>query len=665
MAEMDISRNRNLLSSRSALLKASLENSRAIASALHQTGEKLDRISQSLPSLEAAARPFPAQKCTFAAITDHVDRAVGPAAAVLNVHSTIQELQKSVSADPGLDLYAYLSSLKRLEEALKFLANNCGLAIQWLQDILQFLQDNSVSNEPYICNVRKSLRILLELEGTEKRARIDGGVLFCAFRKLETVYKQLLVANSVPVPLTICSITASRAVPVNVVERLQAITERLRANNRLSWCTSAYVEVRVANAKRSLEGIDLNYLDKPIIGSDDVEEVEGWIDQWSKHLELIVKNIFEVEFNLSKDVFCSTPDVSINCFTEIATRSGILSFLQFGRKVTECKKDAITLIKLLDIFTVLDNLRGNFNRLFGGTSCIGIRSQTRSLIKSVVDGACEIFFGLTDEVSCQREVFPASNGCVPRLVSFVTEYCNELLGDKYRPLLEKVLMIHQSWKQEKYQDELLTSQIRNVLKEIGLNLDSWSKAHVDAPLSYLFMMNNHCHFSNLRGTKLGHLMGDSWLKAHEQYKDHFMALYLRESWGKVIGHLRPEGQAYSSPAKVSTKGLKTFNQALDNMYQKQSSWVVPDENLRLRICKLLVQSLVPVYRSYLQSYKLLIEQDPSAEKHVKYTPQGLETMLSSLFQQKMTKYRLNSHAYWISKIKGVMSDHFQPTLMAA
>ncbi|CAN1305977.1 Exocyst complex component EXO70A1 [Linum perenne] len=658
---------KSALSAKSAALKATLENSRALASALDRTGQKLDRIGQSLPGLEAAARPFPAQKCTFAAISDHVDRAVGPAAAVLKVHGAIQELRKSVSGDPSLDLYAYLSSMKQLEEALKFLANNCGLAIQWMQDILQFLEDNSVANEPYICNVKKSLRILLELEATEKRARIDGGVLFGAFTKLEMEYKQLLVANSVPVPLAICSssLVATIAIPVNVVERLQAITERLRANNRLSWCTSAYIDVRVANIKTSLKGIDLSYLDKPIIGDDDVQELEGWIDQWSNHLELIVKNIFEVEFNLSRDVFCSTPDVSISCFTEIATRSGILSFLQFGRKVTECKKDAIKLLMLLDIFTALDNLRGDFNRLFGGTSCLGIRNQTRSLIKSVVEGACEIFLELTDEVSQQREVYTPSNGCVPRLVSFVTEYCNELLGDKYRPLLEKVLMIHQSWKEEKYQDELLTSQICRVLREIGLNLDSWSNAHVDASLSYLFMMNNHCHFSNLRGTKLGDLMGDSWLKAHEQYKDHFVALYLRESWGKVISHLRPEGQVYSSPAKVSTKGLKAFNQALDNMYKKQSSWVVPDENLRLRICKLLVQSLVPVYRSYLQSYKLLTEQDPSAGKHVKYTTQRLETMLSSLFQHKMTKYRHNRHAYWISKIKDVMSDHFRPTLMAA
>ncbi|CAI0442226.1 unnamed protein product [Linum tenue] len=677
MAEVDSSR-KTVLSARSAL-KASLENSRALAAALHKTGQRVERIGQSLPRLEAAVRPSPAQKCTFVAISDHVDRAVGPAEAVLKVHGSIQELQKSlVTADPSSDLYAYLSYLKQLEEALKFLANNCGLAIQWLQDMLQFLEDNSVSREPYISNVRKSLRILLELQATERRARVDGGVLIDAFRRLEREFEQLLVANSVPVPLALCSskkkaFIAPPALPVTVIEKLQAIRERLSANNRLSWITTAYVEVRVSNAKSSLEGIDLTYLVKQVSGSEDVQEVEGWIHQWSDHLELIVKNVFEVEFNLSKDVFCNTissSDFSTGCFTKIATESGILSFLQFGRKVTECKKDPIKLLKLLDIFAALDNLRGDFNRLFGGTSSLDIRTQTRSLIKSVVDGICEIFWELTDDVSRQRQSLPPSNGSVPRLVSFVTEYCNELLGDKYRPLLDKVVMIHQSWKKEKYHDQLLTSQICCVVKEIGLNLDSWSKAHVDATLSFLFMMNNHCHFSNLRGTKLGDLMGDSWLKAHEQYKEHFMALYLRESWGKVVAILRPDSsQVYSSPAKVPNsdsikRGFKAFNEAFDYMYQKQSSWVVPDQNLKLRICKLLVQSLVPVYRNYLQNYKLLMEENSSSKKHIRYTAQGLETILSSFFQQKVTKYRRNKHAYWIGKIKDAMTDNFRPTLMA-
>ena len=94
-------------------------------------------------------------------------------------------------------------------------------------------------------------------------------------------------------------------------------------------------------------------------------------------------------------------------------------------------------------------------------------------------------------------------------ISLVTDYCNRLLGDDYKPLLTQVLTIQKSWKQDKCQEELITSQIYYIIKQIGLNLDAWSKAHYDFTLSYLFMMNNHCHLCSLKGTKLGDLMGES------------------------------------------------------------------------------------------------------------------------------------------------------------
>ena len=74
-------------------------------------------------------------------------------------------------------------------------------------------------------------------------------------------------------------------------------------------------------------------------------------------------------------------------------------------------------------------------------------------------------------------------------------YCNQLLGDDYRSNLTEVLVTHQRWEKEKYQEDLM--------KEIGLNLNGWSMAYEDISMSYLLMMNNHFHFCNLKGTKLG------------------------------------------------------------------------------------------------------------------------------------------------------------------
>lgn len=130
------------LISASKSLRLSLQKSQGLGSALEKAGNRFEEINQRLPSLEAAVRPIRADKEALAAVGGHINRAVGPAAAVLKVFDAVHGLEKSLLSDPRSDLPGYLSVLKRLEEALRFLGDNCGLAIQWLEDIVEYLEDN-------------------------------------------------------------------------------------------------------------------------------------------------------------------------------------------------------------------------------------------------------------------------------------------------------------------------------------------------------------------------------------------------------------------------------------------------------------------------------------------------------------------------------------------
>ncbi|KDP34447.1 hypothetical protein JCGZ_11918 [Jatropha curcas] len=597
-------------------------------------------MNQRLPqSLGIATRPN-------IGIKEQIDCAISPAMAVLKICNAIEELEKAILSDrPCSNLYAYLLVVKQLEQALKFLAANCGLAIQWLEGILQFLEDNDL----YASKVNMCLGILQKLQVTDEKARHNGGILSAAFDKLEIEFKRLLAENSMPLSIA-------------AMEKLQAIISRLNANKRLNKCISAYVEVRSMKARRRLEALELNYLENPLSELDDVQDIEGLIDQWCKHLELAVKNVYEAEYKLCNEVFRSDTDRK-SCFAEIATKSGLVSFLEFGTRITECKKDPVKLVKLLDIFSFLDNLRTDFNRLFSSEECFEIQHLTRNLIRKVVYGACEIFWELPSQVKLQRQTISPSDGSVPKLASFVTDYCNHLLSDNYKPLLIKVLTIHQSWKNETYQETLIMNQIHCIIKEIGLHLDTLSKGYEDMALSYLFMMNNHCHFSNLKGTKVGDLMGESWVRGHEQYKDYYMTLHLKDTWGKILA-LLSQGQEddYTSNDSLTVKkSLKEFNEALDGMYEKQCNWVVPNDKLRLKMCRVAVEAFVPVYRCYLQNYSHLAQED------VKYTAQGLDSMLSSLFQPKIRMCSSNKQREWIHQVKHVENTAYnfhQLTLMA-
>lgn len=638
----------------------------------------MEEINQRLPSLEAAVRPIRANEEALVAVVGHIDRAVGPAAAVLKVFDAVHGLEKSLLSDPRNDLPGYLAVLKRLEEALRFLGDNCGLAIQWLEDIVEYLEDNVLADERYLSDLKKSLKGLREIQNDGGKASLDGGLLEAALDKLENEFRCLLTENSIPLPMSSDDDQACIApspLPVAVIQKLQAILGRLIANNRLDKCISIYVEIRSANVRASLQALNLDYLEISIAEFNDVQSIEGYIAKWGKHLEFAVKHLFEAEYKLCIDVFERIGlDVWMGCFAKIAAQAGILAFLQFGKTVTESKKDPIKLLKLLDIFASLNKLRLDFNRLFGGAACAEIQNLTRDLIRRVIEGACEIFWELLVQVELQRQTPPPVDGSVPRLVSFVTDYCNRLLGDDYKPLLTQVLVIQRSWKNEKFQERLLINAILDILKAIELNLDAWSKMYEDTILSSLFLMNNHWHlFKQLKGTKLGSLLGDTWLKEEEHYKDYYAAIYLRETWGKLPALLSREGLILFSGGRATARDLvkrrlKKFNETFDEMYKKQSCWVVSDKELREKTWQLIIQAIVPVYRSYMQNYGPLVEQDSSSSKYAKYTAQSLEKMIMALFLPKPGRYssfKGRQYSGKFNNVPNVPADQHQPSPTAS
>lgn len=655
-------------------LTTSLETSTAIASALDEAGSNLERLQKRCCSLQASLRSISMQK-SFIDIGNGLDSVLCSAAAVLRVFDALHELEHSPLTDSSSDLCMYVSNTKKLEEALKLLADNCRLEVGWLNGVLELLQDKAITNELFLVNIKKSLRILQELQAIEEGARLNGGLLSIACDKLEIVFHRLLMANSMP--LTLVSLTShidhhatpALPFPASLTRKLQSIAERLDANDRLSKCQSIYVEVRGVNARRSLKTLDLNYLEIPIAEFENVQGIESYIDQWGNHLELVVKQLLEVEYKLSASVFEKIcPEAWMECFAKVAIESGILSFIQFGRVVAERKNDPFKLLNLLSIFRVLNGLRLKFNHLFRGKACEEIRTATKDLINKVVNGASEIFWQLPAQVKFQRPTSPPPDGSIPRLVSFVTDYCNQLLSDSYRPHLIQILEIHLSWREEPYEEGVIFTQIYTIIREVAVNLDAWSKAYEDITLAYLFMMNNHCHFHNLKGTVLGNMMGDSWLRAHEQYKDYYAALYLRNGWGKLQPILAVQKDKLSSSnvpvtSQDMAKRLVAFNLAFDERYKKQSHWVISDEILRENVCKHLVEGIVPIYRAYMKNYILSIENDAKVDKHIKYTAQSLENRIRSLFQPELSKHGSIKQVDLISKIKEV-SHQFRLTLTA-
>nr|GEV16706.1 exocyst complex component EXO70A1 [Tanacetum cinerariifolium] len=571
------------------LLNTTLHQSRQLDFQIHKTSANVSRINHAFPSLETALRDI-ASRFATSAFTDHVDRALPPLYAAVNVYQVVDELGRLVSssAHSYSDLNVYLSLLKRYRQALKFLTNTCTLAITWMEDVKRIFDTTTCVSDgvgidmAHYSIVCKALHLLNELKETEQRSLVDQGILDVAFRELEDDFENILMDHSVPiqVPSSLfssgdeesdVSVTSpALALPIHVIQNLKAIVTCFSSDNRVDRCMSIYVKVRSTIVQTALQGLDLDYLDMSLSEFDSVQEIEGYVDEWARHLEFIVKHPLELEYMLYDQVFGH--EKKNDWFSKIALQSGIQSFIRFGNTITKGKKEAIKLFKLLDVFATLNNLRHDFNRIFGGKPCSEIQTQTRELIRKVVNGACEIFRDLSAQVQLQRLTDPPLDGTLPRLVTFVTEYSEELLDDDYRLVLEQVLEIHGSWYHDtnKFRKGLVSVEVYNLIKSLELNLETWAKRYEDASLSYIFMMNNSCYLSkHLKGTRLGDLMGESWLKRHEYCVEYYATLYLRDSWSKIPTLL-------TNSDRDVKKRIKGFNEAFDQLYKKQSGWILCD-----------------------------------------------------------------------------------------
>ncbi|CAN6200633.1 unnamed protein product [Urochloa humidicola] len=631
-----------LLAARQAL-RAGVDRSRALGRALARDTAPLEEIQARLPAMEASVRPIRAHAEALASAGGDIDRALGPAAAVLKVFDAVHGLEQALLARDSLasDLPGYLAVLAQLEAALRLLADNCGLAEQWLADIVAYLGDRDLADPHFLSG------LAAQLDRLRARARaadddLDAGLLAAALAMLEAEFRRLLVAHSAPLAMRdrdrpdSAALVPSR-IPASVVHKLGLILDRLAANGRLDRCSAAYADARGDTVGASLRALGLDYLKET---SEDAQVLSPNVERWGQHLEFAVHHLLEAERKLCVAVFERRPEAMPSCFAEIAARAGILDFLKFGRALADTRKDPIKLLRLLDVFDALNKLRVDFNRLFGGKACAEIQTRTRELVKMLVDGAVEIFEELLVQVELQRNMPPPVDGGVPRLVSFVAKYSNQLLGEPYRSVLTQVVTIHRSWRKEVFNDKMLVDAVLNIVKTLEINFETWSKAYGDTTLSCLFMMNIHWHFfKHLKGTKLGELLGDAWLREHEQYKDYFSAFFLRESWGTLAPLLSREGLIMFSKGQATARDLvkqrlKSFNAKFDEMFQKQSTWVISDRDLQQKTCHLVVQAIVPIYRSFMQNYGPLVEQDVSASKYVKYSAEDLDKMLNTLFLPK-------------------------------
>jgi exocyst complex protein 7 len=85
---------------------------------------------------------------------------------------------------------------------------------------------------------------------------------------------------------------------------------------------------------------------------------------------------------------------------------------------------------------------------------------------------------------------------------------------------------------------------------------------------------------------------------------------------------------------VSFCRLKNFNLLFDELYQRQTQWTIPDNELREAVRLAVAEVLLPAYRSFVKRYSSILDTGKSNSKYVRYSPEDLDRMLSEFFEGK-------------------------------
>lgn len=171
-----------------------------------------------------------------------MDRVFGLVFAVLKIYDSVYGFEKFIVVGLiGGYILVFLFFVKQFEEGLKFLFDNCGLVVEWMEDIVKFLDENVVDDDKYILNLMRLLRIFKEIKILEICVWFKEGFLSYSFDKFEFELRKLVKEN--------CIFSLFLEV---VIQKLYVIIERLKVKNRFENCKIIYVDVRSSSVREVL-----------------------------------------------------------------------------------------------------------------------------------------------------------------------------------------------------------------------------------------------------------------------------------------------------------------------------------------------------------------------------------------------------------------------------
>jgi len=185
--------------------------------------------------------------------------------------------------------------------------------------------------------------------------------------------------------------------------------------------------------------------------------------------------------------------------------------------------------------------------------------------------------------------------------------------------------------------------VLRLLSHLHLRIVEKSEFYKDERLRYIFLMNNAMYvLEHSHSSVLGISLRDN--QTHEKLVllvEEYATAYLRATWFSALFHLKGtrevfilgKGKGMMKEVKDVKEGFKNFNSAFEEISRVQTTWKVPNPQLRQHLRIIILNQVVPAYSTFVGRYSSVIHNNSvSKSKYIKYIPNDIENIVLDLFE---------------------------------
>ncbi|PIN19386.1 Exocyst component protein [Handroanthus impetiginosus] len=442
-----------------------------------------------------------------------------------------------------------------------------------------------------------------------------------------------------------------------ILSNLIRLSKAMIAGGYEAECCQVYFVARRNALEESLHKLGFEKHSIDDVHKMSWESLEREIEAWIRTFKQCATAYFSTERKLSDSIFSDHSSISQSIFGGLA-HGVTIQLLNFAEAVALTKRAAEKLFKFIDIYEGLRDILLELEKLFPEEWVIGLKTEASMIRSHLGEAMISIFTELENSIKADSAKTQVPGGAVHPLTKYIMNYLE--YASEYKETLEQVFREHQKIERadsatgsefeynsqtenvhsETVKQSPFQAQITKLMDLLDANVESKSKLYKDPALGSIFMMNNGRYIlKKIKGsTEFNSLMGVTWYRKKSSDLRNYHKGYQRETWGKLLGCLHPEGLTANGKVvkPVLKERFKSFNAMFDEIHKTQSNWVVGDEQLQSELRVSISNMVIPAYRSFLGRYSQVFTPGRQTEKYIKYQPEDIETYIDELFDGTAT-----------------------------